>query len=480
MVSHICKYLSSWIVKNATTFGMDLCGDKQATAQAHVRPHCMRRKNSNSNLKINSKKPRNRSNLFRAEQYARSTHGVHHAIVEINIVIGVVLGELHVVVRVHVPLIVCDDAVIYLTLVLIALNVIVVFVVAIFHRNLLYWKYTVYRKSPPRAALKKVKSSKRHNTKASLSASLTESKEGLASAVSSAAETAKCTFVLHCTMECHYSWLHLEFFQRKVNVWVWFIRETSCWRCNNRGRLFIEISLMSCHSSEKVCSGSPDFDTVLNSNAVSQTCFGDLRAPRQTMHRRRFCGVRKLFFFFRVGPSCAEIEGTVQLVQLEFPDSCLRERSDDGFVWPASLCFRLCTRTLEVCERNVRCGFRQRCWFRQHSSIGKAEASHLIDVTIKSAQIWVVEPPATTAAQHVYVIGKEWRSFFDMSLISKSFQEVITVSKRLRTPFFECRRPKTRWSSGASEAWDVSGWCGRLFLGQGASVLIMEVEGVGQ
>ena len=35
---------------------------------------------------------------------ARSTHGVHHAIVEVNIVIGVVLGELHVVVRVHVPL----------------------------------------------------------------------------------------------------------------------------------------------------------------------------------------------------------------------------------------------------------------------------------------------------------------------------------------------------------------------------------------
>ena len=32
---------------------------------------------------------------------ARSTHGVHHAIVEVNIVIGVVLGELHVVVRVQ-------------------------------------------------------------------------------------------------------------------------------------------------------------------------------------------------------------------------------------------------------------------------------------------------------------------------------------------------------------------------------------------
>ena len=53
---------------------------------------------------------------------ARSTHGVHHAIVEVNIVIGVVLGELHVVVRVHIPLIVCDDAVVRRTLVLIALH----------------------------------------------------------------------------------------------------------------------------------------------------------------------------------------------------------------------------------------------------------------------------------------------------------------------------------------------------------------------
>ena len=55
---------------------------------------------------------------------------VHHAIVEVNIVIGVVLGELHVVVRV-VPLVVCDDAEVRRTLVLIALVVIVVFVVAI-------------------------------------------------------------------------------------------------------------------------------------------------------------------------------------------------------------------------------------------------------------------------------------------------------------------------------------------------------------
>ena len=54
---------------------------------------------------------------------ARSTHGVHHAIVEVNVVIGVVLGELHVVVRVHVPLVVCDKAVVRRTLGLIALVV---------------------------------------------------------------------------------------------------------------------------------------------------------------------------------------------------------------------------------------------------------------------------------------------------------------------------------------------------------------------
>ena len=53
---------------------------------------------------------------------ASSTHGVHHAIVEVNIVIGVVLGELHVVVRVHIPPVVCDDAAVRRTLVLIAQN----------------------------------------------------------------------------------------------------------------------------------------------------------------------------------------------------------------------------------------------------------------------------------------------------------------------------------------------------------------------
>ena len=61
---------------------------------------------------------------------ARSTHGVHHAIVEVNMVIGVVLGEV-LVARV-VPLVV--DAVIGLALSLIAHVVVVVFVVAILHR----------------------------------------------------------------------------------------------------------------------------------------------------------------------------------------------------------------------------------------------------------------------------------------------------------------------------------------------------------
>ena len=71
---------------------------------------------------------------------ARSTHGVHHAIVEVNIVIGVVLGEV-LDARV-VPLVV--DAVIGLTRSLIAHVVIVVFVVAILNRIVLYGRYTLY------------------------------------------------------------------------------------------------------------------------------------------------------------------------------------------------------------------------------------------------------------------------------------------------------------------------------------------------
>ena len=77
---------------------------------------------------------------------ASSVHDVHHASVCVNVVIGVlvVLCELHVIVRVHIiPL--CDDAVIGLTLSLIAHVVVVVFVVAILHRIFLYGRYTLYR-----------------------------------------------------------------------------------------------------------------------------------------------------------------------------------------------------------------------------------------------------------------------------------------------------------------------------------------------
>ena len=77
---------------------------------------------------------------------ASSMHDVHHAIVEVNVVIGVLVVhcELHVV-RV-VPVVVCDDdVVVRRTLGLIALAVIVVFVVAIFHKILLYGRYTAYR-----------------------------------------------------------------------------------------------------------------------------------------------------------------------------------------------------------------------------------------------------------------------------------------------------------------------------------------------
>ena len=73
--------------------------------------------------------------------HARSTNSVHHAIVEVNIVIGVELDE--VLVAHVVPLVV--DAVIGLALSLIAhVVVVVVFVVAILQRILCIWKYTLY------------------------------------------------------------------------------------------------------------------------------------------------------------------------------------------------------------------------------------------------------------------------------------------------------------------------------------------------
>ena len=84
--------------------------------------------------------------LWNKDARAVSVH-VRHASVEVqvhcvNVVIGVVLGELHVV-RV-VPVVVCDDAVVRRTLVFIAFTVAIVFIVAILRRILLYWRYSVY------------------------------------------------------------------------------------------------------------------------------------------------------------------------------------------------------------------------------------------------------------------------------------------------------------------------------------------------
>ena len=78
-------------------------------------------------------------------QCASSAYDVHHASVCVNVVVGVlvVLCELHVIVLAHViPL--CDDAVVGLTLRLIAHVIVVVFVVAILRRIFCIWRYTLY------------------------------------------------------------------------------------------------------------------------------------------------------------------------------------------------------------------------------------------------------------------------------------------------------------------------------------------------
>ena len=51
---------------------------------------------------------------------ADSTHDVHHAIVEVNVVIGVLVVHCELLVVRVVPVVVCDDAVVRRTLVLIA------------------------------------------------------------------------------------------------------------------------------------------------------------------------------------------------------------------------------------------------------------------------------------------------------------------------------------------------------------------------
>ena len=68
---------------------------------------------------------------------ADSLHDVHHAIVEVNVVIGVLVVHCELLVVRVVPVVVCDDAVVRRTLVLIAFTVAIVFIVAILHRILL-------------------------------------------------------------------------------------------------------------------------------------------------------------------------------------------------------------------------------------------------------------------------------------------------------------------------------------------------------
>ena len=78
---------------------------------------------------------------------ASSTHDAHHAIVGVNVVIGVLVVQCELLVVRVVPLVVCDDAVVRRTLVLIAVAVGFVFVVAMFQRILLYLE--VYSLHPP-------------------------------------------------------------------------------------------------------------------------------------------------------------------------------------------------------------------------------------------------------------------------------------------------------------------------------------------
>ena len=75
---------------------------------------------------------------------ASSTHDVHHTIVGVNVIIGVFVVHCELLVVRVVSLVVCDDAVVRRTLVLIAFTVAFDFVVAIFHRILLYWRYIIY------------------------------------------------------------------------------------------------------------------------------------------------------------------------------------------------------------------------------------------------------------------------------------------------------------------------------------------------
>ena len=61
------------------------------------------------------------SSVEQCAQCANSMHDVHHAIVEVNVVIGVLVVHCELLVVRVVPVVACDDAVVRRTLVLIAL-----------------------------------------------------------------------------------------------------------------------------------------------------------------------------------------------------------------------------------------------------------------------------------------------------------------------------------------------------------------------
>ena len=69
---------------------------------------------------------------------------VRHAIAEVNVVIGVLDVHCELLVVRVVPDVVCDDAPVRRTLVLIDFTVAFVFIVAILHRLFQYWRYSVY------------------------------------------------------------------------------------------------------------------------------------------------------------------------------------------------------------------------------------------------------------------------------------------------------------------------------------------------
>ena len=76
---------------------------------------------------------------------ADSTHDAHHAIVEVNVVIGVLVVHCELLVVRVVPVFVCDDAVVDLTLRSHSCKTeAFVFVVASLHRILLSWRCSVY------------------------------------------------------------------------------------------------------------------------------------------------------------------------------------------------------------------------------------------------------------------------------------------------------------------------------------------------